>query len=70
MANDKHHRIVANGRERVVSANADGIARAIRAKYADEMSQAGRIRRLRLRWKIRREIRRELKRIAPGNGLY
>ena len=70
MSKDKHHHIVADGRQRVVGANADRIARAIRAKYADEMAQAGWFRRLRLRRKIRGEIRRELERIAPPDGLY
>ena len=70
MSKDKHIRIVANGRERVVSANSDRIARTIREKYADEMAQAGWFRRLRLRRKISGEIRRELDKIAPPNGLY
>jgi hypothetical protein len=70
MSKDQHHRIVADGRRRVVSANADRIACAIRAMYADEMARTGWARRLRLRWKIRRAIRVELERIAPRNGLY
>ena len=70
MASKQRSSIVADGRKRVIAGELAEIKRKVRAKYAQEMAEAGLLRRLRLRWKIRREIARELDRAAPRKALY
>jgi len=70
MASTRRSSIVADGRERVIAGELAEIKRKVRAKYAQEMAEAGFLRRLRLRWQIRSEIAWELNRIAPRRALY
>lgn len=62
--------IVVDGQRRAAEANLDTIKTTVRAKYAQELADAGLLRRLYLRVRIWQEIRRKLQKVAPQEGLY
>ena len=64
------HGFLADGQRRIVRENHERISREVRARYEDQLSGAGWLRRMILHIKIRRETIRELRRIAPTGGLY
>lgn len=74
MGTSRDNRIVVDGRERIAKAYAERICRDVEARHAQELAEAGWLRRTLIRWHIRAEVRRELKRelerIAPRDGLY
>lgn len=70
MGDVRQSRIVASGRKSVVHANIARIEAEVWAKYAEQMAAAGRLRRVWLRWTIRREVHRQLNKIAPQDALY
>ena len=73
--------IVADGKERNLDANQEHLAaaeeritREVREEFTQRMAEAGRIRRLILRFRMIREIRRRMhaeeEKVAPSRGLY
>jgi len=67
---DSHQRIVAGGRRRIISDEIDRIRREVRERYAEELSEAGLLRRLRLRLRIRKKMQTRIDKVAPSRGLY
>lgn len=70
MTEQKPNRIVADGQARVRKDCRPEVEAAVRARYADELARARGLRRLLLRWHIRREIKHELEQIAPKRALH
>ncbi len=70
MTEQKPNRIVADGQARVRKDCRPEVEAAVRARYADELERTRGLRRLLLRWNIRREIERRLDEIAPQEALY
>jgi hypothetical protein len=61
---------VADGQDRARAAYAPEIEREMRAQYAKQWRTSGPLRRLALRWRMKREVKRRLEAIAPTEALY
>ncbi|MEE8169953.1 MAG: hypothetical protein V3T70_05340 [Phycisphaerae bacterium] len=61
---------VADGGDRLIRASIARIRSEVAERYAEELEQAGILRRWRLRRRIEREIRRELEHLAPPDALF
>lgn len=62
--------IVADGREREAKAWIKEIRERVEKAHAEELKQAGWLRRLLVLWRIRRAIQRELEKVAPRGAHY
>jgi len=61
---------LADGAARIRKADLARIRREVTARFEADWAEAGMLRRLVLRWRIRREVETELSRIAPPGALY
>ncbi len=62
--------VVAGGGDGIRQEAMDRVCREVKARFAEEMSRAGRNRRIWSRVKIHRAIEMELEKVAPPGALY
>ena len=67
---DRKSKIVADGQQRAYDGSIDQVRAEVEAKYAEELRNAGVLKRIQMRRKIEWDIRERMKKIAPPDGLY
>ena len=70
VGDNSQNRFAVDGRERIIRNQQRRIKEEVRAKYAEELASSGFLRRLVIRYRIRREVGRMLDKIAPPDALY
>ena len=62
--------LIAGGHGRARSANIDQVTDEVKQRYAPALASAGFLKRLLLRWRMRKEIAKRMQQLAPDDALY
>ena len=67
-------RVIPDGHKRALAALREEVREAVNAEFVDRLSEAGFMRRIlirmRMRWIVNRRVRQQARTRAPGDGLY